>query len=166
MRILPITFKKPKLTTNAKMYMYRATEKHKWRRMVKSKPKAVLHFKVDSVSKLIRLKCEVCSLNSSIDGRDNCFSIYTIILLFCGCNLGICVYAAKMGDLSWIDYRNPKVFLWSHIDFTSPHLFYKPCWVNFTIDSLDWSVQVNSCTVQLYTRPENLSRKEYRWTKL
>ena len=86
----------------------------------------------------------------------NCFSIYTIILLFCGCNLGICVYAAKMGDLSWIDYRNPKVILWSHIDFTSPHLFYKPCWVNFTIDSLDWSVQVNSCTVQLYTRPENL----------
>ena len=33
------------------MYMYRATEKHKWVRAVKSKPKALRHFKVNPVLK-------------------------------------------------------------------------------------------------------------------
>lgn len=93
----------------------------------------------------------------------NCFSIYTIILLFCGCNLGICAQMQQRWEIcpkQIIETRKYPCDQLSGatplIDFTSPHLFYKPCWVNFTIDSLDWSVKVNSCTVQLYTRPENL----------
>ena len=39
------------LTTSSKMYMNRATEKHKEVRAVKSKPKALRHFKVVPVLK-------------------------------------------------------------------------------------------------------------------
>ena len=34
------------------MYTYRATEKHKWVRAVKSKPKTLRHFKVNPVLKI------------------------------------------------------------------------------------------------------------------
>ena len=53
MRILTISSLKPKLTTSAfKMFMKRATEKHKLVNAIKSKPKMLRHFKVDPVLKI------------------------------------------------------------------------------------------------------------------
>ena len=66
---------------SAKMYMERATEKHKWVRAVKLKRQAFWHFKVNLVLNLMRLftisRLNLCEYTCSVETVQQKFTLFS-----------------------------------------------------------------------------------------